>query len=103
MIVEMAFMINPFIFIEQGTTDLVFELLSGRSILATHTVDISVDVLGHAGKVSERVFKMKSKTKRMSNARLKVAMNVLPVGSLEDGVAHESGMSLDGDETVAMR
>lgn len=90
------------IFIEQGTTDLVFELLSGRSILATHTMDISVDVLGHAGKVSERIFKMKSKTKRMSNARLKVAMNVLPVGSLEDGVANESGMSLDCDENVAM-
>jgi hypothetical protein len=86
--------------IEQGTTDLVFELLSGGSVLATHTINIMTDVLGKARKTDEQIYRMTTKTTRISNARLKVTMSMADELELESGLA--SGDISDRDESTAL-
>lgn len=87
--------------VEQGTTDLVLDLMNGGTILATQTLDIAKDIINSEDKSLDRVLRMTSKSTKISNVRVKVQMTVFDEGALERG-ANRAGVGMEVDDTTAM-
>eukprot|EP00927_Polykrikos_kofoidii_P010166 TRINITY_DN142_c0_g1_i2.p1 TRINITY_DN142_c0_g1~~TRINITY_DN142_c0_g1_i2.p1 ORF type:complete len:357 (-),score=66.99 TRINITY_DN142_c0_g1_i2:104-1174(-) len=81
------------VFIEQGTTDVLFELVTGSDVvLAQIRLDLKRDILDkindakHAQPLRQKVFKMKQKSKGLLDPSIVVSM------TMSDGTDEEEGL-----------